>query len=160
MTPVRKFRVHSRLSRLAVGRGGISMAEALKRATAALEEMRPQCIILIDECLLEMDARFGATAPGRGDEPLDHLYSLSSCIIDMAGALPGSGIEQAARALCDLIDLSLAAGRTGWVAVDVHLRALHLLRAHGALLPPERRQAVITGLQNVVVKRYAPPSAA
>jgi hypothetical protein len=154
VSPVRKFAVQSRLSKLALGQGGITVVEALKRATLALEEIRPPCLAMMDDCLQDIDKRFGSAAAGRGEEPLADLYALSSSLIDVAGALPNSGIDQAANALCELVDLSMGAGRTSWVAVDVHIRALHLLRAHGASLSAERRQAVIGGLRDVVAKRF------
>ncbi len=160
MSHVRKFRVHSRIARLAIGHGGITVAEALKRASVALEEMRPPCIQMIDDCLAEIDRRFGPLASDRADEPLEDLYTLSSCVIDVAGALPNSGLDQAANALCELVDLTLGSGQVGWVAFDVHIRALHLLRAHGASLSEQRRRAVITGLRDVVIKRFGPPALA
>ncbi len=160
MSQVRKFKVHSRLSRLALGHGGITVSQALKRATAALDEIRPPCVAMIDECLADIDRRFGPLAAGRAAEPLEDLYSLASCVIDVAGALPHSGLDQAANALCELVDLSVGSERVSWVAVDVHIRALHLLRAHGPSLSEERRRAVISGLRDVVIKRFGPPTSA
>jgi len=160
VSQVRKFKVHSRLSRLALGRGGVTVVEALQQASAALEEIRPPCIAMVDECLAEIDQRFGPMAPNRANEPLADLYSLSSCIIDVSGALPNSGMDQAANALCELVDLTISSERVGWVAFDVHIRALHLLRSHGASLSEERRRAVISGLREVVVKRFGPVEAA
>lgn len=158
MSQVKKFKVQTRLSKLALGQGGPTVAEALNRATSALEEMRPPCIALIDGYLREIDQRFGPAAIGRSEEPLEDLYSISSRILDVSGALPDSGVDLAANALCELVDLSLTAGRTAWVAVDVHVGALHLLRSHGASLPAERRRAVISGLRDVVIKRFGPPA--
>ena len=43
----------------------------------------------------------------------------------------GSGLDDAARAFCDLADICSEVGRWDWPAVDVHIAALHMLRATG-----------------------------
>jgi hypothetical protein len=160
MSPVKKFRVQTRLSRLAINRGGITAHQAIKQADVALEALHETCVETIDVCLAEIERRFGPDAADRAKEPLRDLYDLSSQIIDVAIGLPNCGIDQAAHALCDLVDLSIASRRTGWVAIDVHIRALQLLRTHGASFSEKRRNAIIDGLREVVLKRFGPPTAA
>lgn len=158
MNQVMKFKVRSRISKLAF-KGGITAREAVSRADAAIEALRGPCLAAIDSTLAEIDARFGHSAADRNAEPLSDLYGLASQIIDAGIGLPNSGIDQAARALCELVDLSLVAESRSWVAIDVHIRALQLLRTHGTTLSPQRREAVIHGLGEVVVKQFGPAAA-
>ena len=64
MSKVRKFRVKSKLSTVAM-RGGITAAEALSRADEALDPYRGEALVVIDALLGEMAARFGPGAAGR-----------------------------------------------------------------------------------------------
>jgi len=156
---VKKFKVKSRLATLALGHGGVSVRDALKAADAAIDNVRGDCLTTVDARLAEIDRRFSATAPGRNREPFGDLYDLSSNIIDLAMGLPNSGIEHAARALCDLVDLSLERDLRDWEAVDVHIETLRLLRAQGQAFSPAQRDAVLGGLKKVTMKRVGEPGA-
>ena len=159
MSNVRKFRVKTKLATEALKGGGITASEALKRADEGLEPLREPCLVTVDRCLAEIDARFGAKASDRGKQEFEDLYTLSSQIIDSSLGLPNSGIEHAARALCDLADLSLEKGIRDWQAVDVHIETLKLLRFRGQAFSQEQRQAVLDGLKKVTLKRVGDSSA-
>jgi hypothetical protein len=60
-----------------------------------------------------------------------------------------AGVDKAALSLCTLVDGCAEAKAWRWDAVDVHLNALRLLRAHGAALPAEQREAMLQGLYQV-----------
>jgi len=158
MSGVRKFKVKSRLSTLALGSGGITAREALKRADAAIESVRGDCLVMIDERIAEIERRFASTVPGRASDRFEDLYDLSSGIIDVALGLPESGIDHAARALCDLVDLSLERGVRDWEAVDVHIVTLRLLRGSGQAFSQAQRDAVLGGLKKVMLKRVGDPT--
>lgn len=115
---------------------------------------RVPCVDTIEGALAEIERRFGSTAPDRASEPLEDLYNLASCIIDLAGFMSKTNIDKAANALCDLVDLSVATGRTSWDAIDVNIRALQLLKTHGATLTAEKRASIISGLHSVIASRY------
>ena len=66
--------------------------------------------------------------------------------------------REGAQVAC--VDLNLAADSCGWDAIDVHIRALQLLRAHGQSLSPQHREAVLSGLSEVVVKQFGSNAAA
>ncbi len=159
MSSVRKFRVKTKLATEVLKGGGITASEALKRADAGLEPLREPCLVTVDRCLSEIDKRFGVSASGRSQEEFEDLYVLSSEIIDSSLGLPNSGIEHAARALCDLADLSLEKGIRDWQAVDVHIETLKLLRFRGQAFSQEQRQAVLDGLKKVTLKRVGDSSA-
>lgn len=153
MSDVRSFRVVSKMARLATSSGGITAHESLLRAEKALESLRAPCLLAIDEHMAEIELRFGSDAAGRSAEPMNDLYRLSSRIIDVSMGLPDSGIDDGARAVCEMVARSRARGALDWASVDVHLAALKLLRSRGQALPATARLAVLAGLGNVLTKR-------
>jgi hypothetical protein len=141
------------LAQLARGRGGIAVGEAVKRANAALDDLKDASIAIIDEQLAEIDRLFGSGNPDRADLSLDLLYEQASQIIDAGGGLPGSGLEECARAVCDLVSLSRANNTCDWDAIDVHIATLKVLRVQGQSLTALQRLTVLKGLSDVTAKR-------
>lgn len=158
MSKVRKFRVKSRLATLAFQSGGISANQALKQADAGLESLRGPGLAALDASLAEIEARYGPGAAGRTSEPLEDLYRLSCNVIDMALFVPGSGMDDAARCFCGLVDLSHELDIWAWDAIDVHIEALRLLRTAGAAMSAPQRQSILDGLIQVTRKRVGDPS--
>jgi hypothetical protein len=153
VSAVRKFKVRSRLSALAFKSGGITVNQALKQADAAIEPLRESSIALIDAALADIDERFGPAAANRSEASFDDLYLLCSNLIDFSLFLPDSGLDEAARAACDLIDLSSRFGAWDWTAVDVHVGALKVLRTAGSAMSEEQRRSILDGLAKVTHKR-------
>ena len=146
-------RVPNKLSQLAVGRGGITVAEAVKHANTALDELKDTSIAIIDEQLLEIDRMFGPGNPERDGLSLDILYEKASRIIDAGGGLPDSGLDECARAVCDLVVRSRANRICDWDAIDVHIATLKVLRIQGQSLSATQRCTVLKGLSDVTAKR-------
>lgn len=157
MSQAKKIKVRSRLSMLAFAGGGITVRDAVRKGDEAINSLRGACLDAIDGALNLMDSRFGPANPKRDEEPIDDLYGLSSGIIDVAGAVRDTGIDQAAKALCDLVDLSSELEVWDWEAVDVHLSTLRLLRTRGDKMKEAERAAVIEGLIKVTRKRVGDP---
>lgn len=157
MSEARKFKVETRLAMHAFRPGGMTVADALRRADAALEVMRNPCIETIDASIAEIEQRYGPAAVGREEQSFADLYSLSSKIIDASVFLPGTDIDKAARALCQLTALCQAQDAWDWIALDLHIDALKMLRANGAALSEQMRSDVITGLNQVTLKRVGDP---
>ncbi|WP_310540963.1 chemotaxis protein CheE, partial [Phenylobacterium sp.] len=111
------------------------------------------CLEAIDTHMAEIERRFGTGASGRAAEPFEDLYTLSSRIIDVGMGLPESGIDDGARAICEMVARSRARGALDWASVDVHLAALKLLRSSGQKLTAAQRASVLSGLGNVLTKR-------
>ena len=153
MSDVRSFRVVSKLARLATASGGVSAHESLQRADKALEALRAPCLIAMDAHMAEMERQFGSGAAGRNAEPPEDLYRLASRIIDVGMGLPESGVDDGARAICEMVARSRARGALDWASVDVHLAALKLLRSRGQTLSAAERLSVLAGLGNVLTKR-------
>lgn len=157
MNTVRKFRVKSKLSKAIGPSGGISAALALKRANDGLKAIRVPCIADVDANLATIYGQFGPGGTKRSEEALEDLYELATRIIDVSICLQGSGIDLAARALCDLIDLSETLGVCDWQAVDVHIDALKLLRTAGLAMGESQINHVLDGLARVARKRVGDP---
>lgn len=139
--------------------GGFSAREAIRRSEAAVDTLREPCLASIDAAIGEIDQRFGPAAPERDQEDFETLYVLSTRIIDSSIVVRNSGLDDAARALCGLADLSGEIGRWDWPAVEVHVDALKMLRVAGEAMTKEQRRAVIDGLVKVTRKRVGDPNA-
>lgn len=153
MTTVRKLRLKNRLSALIRRPGGMTAFQASKKAEAGLDGLRPMCLSALDETLAEIYAKFGPKSPEREKAEMSELYMYGLKVIDCAIGLPQSDIDAAARALCQLADLCEEAGVRDWVAVDVHIGVLRLLRATGWSMTQEQRNEVIESLAVVTRKR-------
>jgi hypothetical protein len=129
------------------------VGEAVKRANAALDDLKDASIAIIDDQLAEIDRLFGPGNPDRAGLSLDILYAQASQIIDAGGGLTGSGLEECARAVCDLVSLSRANNTCDWDAIDVHIATLKVLRAQGQSLTASQRLTLLKGLSDVTAKR-------
>ena len=157
MKPLTIFKVQTRLSALALHNGGLTVGEALDRAGAALEGLRLPCQETIDVALAEIEARFGAAAAARDQAPFADLDRLASRIVDASIFLREVDLDRAARALCRLTRLCEQRGAWDWVAVELHIDALRLLRTLGPAISAQAREEVLTGLAHVTRKLVGDP---
>ena len=146
---VRKFRPPNRLANMIRDRGGLLAKDAIVAAEAGVESLREASMAALDEGLTEIERRFGKAAPDRDGESFEALYLLASRVIDVSAFVMDAGVDKAAMSLCGLADSCAEAKAWRWDAVDVHLNALKLLRAVGAELPAEQRDAMLQGLYQV-----------
>jgi hypothetical protein len=148
---VKLRKVESRLSCLAFEPGGVTAAEAIKRAESAVAANSGACLVSLDANLAELDERYGGpSAPLAGDH--QQLYKLGLTIVDMSIGFPGGGLDHAARSLCDLADLFGELGGWDRQAVEVHINVLKLLRSAGDKMTPDQRRGMGDGLRKVVAK--------
>jgi hypothetical protein len=150
---VKFIKVPNKLAQFARRKGGIAAGEAVKRANVALDGLKDASIAIIDEQLGLIDQTYGTGNAGRAALTLDGLYSNASQIIDAGSGLPNSGIEEAARAVCELVVRSRASNICDWDAIDVHLATLKVLRAQGQKLTAAQRKTILQGLSDVTDKR-------
>jgi len=155
MSATRKYRVKNRLAAFAFDGGGVTVRTALINADKVMESMKESSLADLDRILAEIQNRFGCRVPSRDDDDLEALYRHSSQIIEASFALPSSGVEQAARSLCDIVDACTVSGVKDWAAIDVHIDGLVLLRANGQVLPAAGRAIVLDGLRKVATRRTA-----
>ena len=146
---VRKFRPPNRLALSIMERGGVRAQYGIAAAEAGVETLRESSMAAMDEALAEIESRFGKDAPDRATQSFEDLYLLASRIIDVSAFVSDAGVDKAAMSLCGLADSCGEAGAWRWDAVDVHVKALKLLRAMGAELPVEQRDAMLQGLYQV-----------
>jgi hypothetical protein len=150
MSTVRRHVVPNRLAHFVNTADGITLAEALARADAKLEEIRPPSLERIDEILAELGAKApGEPAPGE----VERVYRLANELAGTAGVFGLAGLGRAAFSLCELLDAYRGGAPWGAAAVTVHLDGLRLLRGESSgALPPAAVAAVLAGLDKVVAR--------
>jgi hypothetical protein len=150
------IRIPNRLAARTLARGGQAAGDSVNRAEQAIKALSEVSLKLIDDHLAEIARLYGDVAlrPETGD--LQGLYDRALDIIDVSSGLPDSGLEDAARAVCDLVSRSQLANAFDWEAVDVHLAALKVLRANGQTLTLAQRQVILQGLAEVTKVRAGP----
>jgi hypothetical protein len=152
MSSVRFVFPKVRLAEILKAPGGLTVAEALERAEANLEEIKPTCIAELAALLEYAEAAFERLAPDVDDAGLADLYAIAVRGIG-AGAVCGApGVDDALTSLCDLIDHLRTTGHYDRPAVGVHVRAWRLLMNPD--LPLAGAQPVLDGLRKVSA-RYA-----
>lgn len=155
MSNVRTLHVKSRLSTLIKRPGGITVLEAIKRSDAMLALCRDSGVAAIDLAIDEIEALFAVGSAAPSNEERERFYFLSTQIIDVATCLPDSGIEKAAYAFCDLIDLCISLDAWDRQCIEIHINALKLLRQTGAQLSGRERDQMIEGLGKITERRLA-----
>ena len=153
MSNVRIVKVKSRLSTIALGKGGMMAQDAIAHAEKAIDAKRDDLLAELDRILSELEARFGAGAPDSSAGDCEGLYALASQIIDLSTCLRGSYLDKAANALCNLADLSGELETWDRQAVELHVMSMRLLRNSGDEMPAAKRERVVIGLHNVTAKR-------
>ena len=137
--------------------GGLPVSEALERAHANLELIKPSCRAELMELLEMAEACFAKLDQTYDDAGLVELYSLAVRGIG-AGTVCGTpGVDEGLTSLCDLIDHLRTHQTYDRNAIGVNVRAWRLLTTPN--LPAEGAASVLDGLRKVS-KRYAEPSAA
>ena len=152
----RQFRENP-LTKLVLGRGGLTKAAAAGAAEANLETIR-------DECIAEVDRDFdllrrSAADPGiRGALGVQReIYAHANSIAGIAGCCGLGEMGEAAFSLCELVDRQIVAGAWNDDAVSVHINAMSLLRGLDVTLTPKDRRSMLAGLRSVALTaRLAP----
>jgi hypothetical protein len=147
----------NRLNKLLKQSGGKSVAEAVRDASAAVEQLKPPCLETIDESLAVVDQRmktFVAATDKAG--PARQIYEAVNGVIGLAGAVGLAELDQAAYSLCDLLDQMARIGRWDVAAVAVHVQSIHLLRSPATLGSQASVRAILMGLKQVREKVLAP----
>ena len=150
MKPGNVFKYENRLAKNALGGGGMTAAEALKSAHAAVEQVRDPTLAAIDENLREIYALAETlkTAAEFDEASLQRMYVCSNQVVATGGVFGLAELGQAAYSLCELVSRFQTLERFQAKLVQVHIDGLRLLRApadHSA----EHREAVLKGLRMV-----------
>ena len=158
MSEAKVFKVKSRLGEMVLNRGGVSAGDSIRRAETEVEKTYPKSLRMLDELLLQLDAHHAADLAGP-DGGADHerVYACASRVIDASICMQDSMLDAAARALCDLVDLSAELGVWDAEAVGVHIQALRLLRHAGDGMDAPARRKLVESLYQVTRKRVGDP---
>jgi len=149
MSEVKKSRMKPRLGQLMTQKGGMYVAEALKRADATLETLREPSLTGIDAYIAALDALL---ASGLDDAALvEALYARSGDIVSLSGAERSTAVQVAARSLCDLLDEADGLPPSTLAGIKVHVASIKLL--HRAPDNPALQAPILQGLASVLEKQ-------
>ena len=143
MSNVRFVFPKMRLQELIQAPGGITVAEALQRADANLETLKPQSHAELLTLLAEAEALFA----GQGEDMLAELYAVAVRGIGAGAVCDAPDVDGALGSLCDLIDHLQVSGDSNRDGLGVHLRAWRLLMDPN--LPRPGAAAILEGLRKV-----------
>lgn len=152
MTAIRVVLPKLRLAELLRSPGGLSVSEAVERAQANLEEIRPACTADLLALLELCEAGCGNIGEKFDDAVLAELYAIAVKGIGAGEVCGLPGLDLALTSFCDLLDHLRTVARYDGEAVGVHVRAWRLLMTSD--LPEAGRQQVVDGLLKVS-GRYA-----
>ena len=149
MSQVKKSRMKPRLGQLMTQKGGMYVAEALKRADATMEVLREPSLTGIDDYITALDNLLIASI----DDALrlEKLYARASDIVSLSGAERSEAVQIAARSLCDLLDEASGLTPSVLAGIKVHIASIKLL--HRAPDNPTLQQPILQGLASVLEKQ-------
>jgi hypothetical protein len=149
MSEVKKSRMKPRLGQLMAQKGGMYVAEALKRADATLETLREPSLTGIDDYITALENLLIAEV----DDGLrmEKLYARAGDIVSLSGAERNEAVEVAARSLCDLLDEANGLSPTVLAGVKVHIASIKLLHRAGS--DPATHGVILQGLAAVLEKQ-------
>lgn len=152
MSVVRRFRPENRLAKLIGVPGGISVGDALQRASVELESIRESCMQALDGKLTALAALSSEPASIARD---DAMYVLSNEIFGEGGAFGLEELSAVAYSLCTMLDSTERASARGPI-IRVHIEAMRALRHPDMAGDVAARAAVLAGLRGLTA-RYAQP---
>ncbi|WP_395673327.1 hypothetical protein [Phenylobacterium sp.] len=151
MSSVRFVFPKPRLAKLLKMPGGLPVAEALERAQANLEMIRPTCLAELQALLELTEARLEAMGQEFDDEGMADLYAIAVRGIGGGEVSGAPSVDLALTSLCDLLDHLRTTKRYDRAAIAVHVQSWRMLMAMGRQPGASK---VIEGLRQVSA-RYA-----
>jgi hypothetical protein len=148
MIEVKKSRMKPRLGQLMTQKGGMYVAEALKRADVTMETLREPSLTGIDDYITALDTLL---ASGLDEAALiEGLYARAGDIVSLSGAERNEAVQIAARSLCDLLDEAHALTPSVLAGIKVYIASIKLL--HRAPDNPTLQEPILQGLASVLEK--------
>jgi hypothetical protein len=152
MKPViRTYQVDNPLTQAMAAPGGVTIAEALSRAAAGVEEVRATCMEALDAKIAEIGAVTAGAAFSASAADMARIYTLANEILSEAGVFGLSELSEAGRSLCELTS-SWREGGVELEPIRVHVAAMCSLRRSDVAGAPDLRAAVVQGLRAVTAK--------
>jgi hypothetical protein len=150
---VRTYRPENRLAEAIETRGGVTIAEALERAESNVEELREDCMAVLDHKIAQIESFTSGSSFSSSSEDIQKVYSLANDILNEAGAFGLDELSIAGRSLCDLTAARQASeSRLDLRAIQVHVEAMKSLRRPEVNGDAQIRAAVLDGLRKVTAK--------
>lgn len=126
---------------------GISVEQAVQRATSEMEAFSGEAFVVVDAAIAKLREM---CAPGQGELDPSTVFDQAEVVVDLAG-LYTPPLCLAAQSLCNLAQKAMQGGSIDRGAVSVHVETLLLLRSMDGKESPTTR-AIIDGLVAVVAK--------
>jgi hypothetical protein len=128
-TPARIFHTDNAFDRTALSPGGVSAAEAINRAEAAIEEMRPEVEVWFDTALAEITRVTGQFRKNQLDpDSFAMLKRNASYLQDLGSTMGFPLITFVAQNFCDVLDTMETGTPASKAMVECHANALLLAR--------------------------------
>jgi hypothetical protein len=142
-----------RLAQLIDEPGGLTAAEAVARAEANLETIKPACRADLLAQLEVCEGAFASLSAAFDDAALSELYAIAVRCIGVGAVCGAPAVDDALGSFCDLIEHLRGAGRCDRDAIGVHVRAWRLLMTPD--LPATGRDSILSGLRKVTARSAA-----
>jgi len=150
MSGVRFVFPKPRLAELLKMPGGLPVVEALERAQANLETIKPACRADLMSLLDTAEAAFAELGNDFDEVRMAGLYAIAVRGIGTGAVCGAPGVDTALTSLCDLLDFLLTGKRHDREAIGVHLQAWRLLMTVD--LPQAGADSILAGLRKVTAK--------
>ncbi|MFC3071335.1 hypothetical protein [Phenylobacterium soli] len=147
MTSVRFVFPKPRLNELLRSPGGLPVAEALERAQANLESIKPTCAAELMALLELCEASYWNLKDDYDEPAVTELYTLAVKGIGAGEVCGVPAVDPALTSFCDLLDHLRTLKRYDHDAVGVHVRAWRLLMTSD--LPKAGADQILDGLTKV-----------
>ncbi|HMO43685.1 MAG TPA: hypothetical protein PKB04_10275 [Phenylobacterium sp.] len=148
MSGVRIHRPKYALAALLKKPGGMTVRDAVEQAQSNLEGLQEAAWPELDQRLADCEAAFEACGAAFDEARLRAHYEGAVRLIGLPSLCGLDALENAAHSLCDLLDRLITTAKWDRDGVEVHIKALRLLRN----LPPEAAAAagpILDGLRRV-----------
>lgn len=130
--------------------GGITRENALEAAQENLRAISGEGDATIETALAALETIAGQADGGRlSPEQLRAVLNEADQVVNLAGTFGYAALDRASRALCDVADGLLRAGRRDAAPVAVHVRAMRLFSPLCAAPPAEETARVLEELAKV-----------
>lgn len=127
--------------------GGLTVADAVARAAANLETIKPTCRAELMMLLEQAEAASADMSEAADGRALDQLYAIAVRGIGVGAVCGAPDVDGALNSFCDLIGALQASGRRDVEPIRVHLGAWRLLM--DPALPRVGGAAIVGGLRKV-----------
>lgn len=146
MSAVSFTRRPNRLGKLISTPGGRKLGEAVAKAQAGIETLRPGLLVEVDQALDRLRAAAGRTdAAGHAE-----VYASATAIVGAAGLCGLTRVGEVAYNLCELSDRYIEAGTWNTAAIAAHIQTMGVLRMANLAEDSPEAQAVLDGLKTLV----------